>query len=71
MCTVEDVAASLMEIKRVLKPDGKLLFCEHGLAPEEKVVQCRTASINFGHTFQAAATSIKTFSIGGGRIQHS
>jgi len=38
MCTVEDVAASLMEIKRVLKPDGKLLFCEHGLAPEEKVV---------------------------------
>ena len=39
MCTVEDVAASLMEIKRVLKPDGKLLFCEHGLAPEEKVVQ--------------------------------
>ena len=36
---VEDVAASLMEIKRVLKPDGKLLFCEHGLAPEEKVVE--------------------------------
>ena len=39
ICTVEDVAASLLEIKRVLKPDGKLLFCEHGLAPEEKVVK--------------------------------
>tara|TARA_Y100000996_G_scaffold339848_1_gene276868 strand:- start:1182 stop:1799 length:618 start_codon:yes stop_codon:yes gene_type:complete len=39
ICTVEDVSASLMEIKRVLKPDGKLLFCEHGLAPEEKVVE--------------------------------
>ena len=39
LCTVEDVHASLSEIKRVLKPEGQLLFCEHGLAPEEKTAE--------------------------------
>jgi ubiquinone/menaquinone biosynthesis C-methylase UbiE len=34
MCTIPDVPAALQEIRRVLKPGGKLLFCEHGLAPE-------------------------------------
>lgn len=29
LCTVPDQAATLMEIKRVLKPDGQLLFIEH------------------------------------------
>ena len=28
---------SLSEIKRVLKPDGILIFCEHGLAPDYKI----------------------------------
>jgi len=39
ICTVGDVSASLKQIKRVLKSDGQLLFCEHGLAPDEKVVK--------------------------------
>ena len=38
MCTVDDVSRVLDELKRVLKPDGHLLFCEHGLAPDEKVM---------------------------------
>ena len=38
MCTVDDVSRVLDELKRVLKPDGNLLFCEHGLAPDEKVM---------------------------------
>ena len=38
MCTVDDASRVLDEIKRVLKSDGQLLFCEHGVAPEEKVV---------------------------------
>ena len=38
MCTVDNASRVLDEIKRVLKSDGQLLFCEHGVAPEEKVV---------------------------------
>jgi ubiquinone/menaquinone biosynthesis C-methylase UbiE len=34
MCTIPDVRAALMEVRRVLKPAGKLLFVEHGLAPD-------------------------------------
>jgi SAM-dependent methyltransferase len=29
LCTVADVGAALREIRRVLKPDGRLLFAEH------------------------------------------
>lgn len=29
LCTVEDVEASLAEVRRVLRPGGRLLFCEH------------------------------------------
>ena len=37
LCSIRDVAAALAEIRRVVKPDGKLLFVEHGLAPESSV----------------------------------
>jgi ubiquinone/menaquinone biosynthesis C-methylase UbiE len=37
LCTIPDWQAALAQIKRVLKADGKLLFCEHGLAPEPGV----------------------------------
>ena len=37
LCTISDVYKGLSEIKRVLKPDGKLLFCEHGKAPEKSI----------------------------------
>jgi ubiquinone/menaquinone biosynthesis C-methylase UbiE len=37
MCTVPDISAALHELRRVLKPEGKLHFVEHGLAPDERV----------------------------------
>ncbi|MDP6197492.1 MAG: class I SAM-dependent methyltransferase [Porticoccaceae bacterium] len=37
MCTIPQVAEANKEINRVLKPDGQLIFCEHGLAPDANV----------------------------------
>jgi len=39
LCSVQDPSASLAESRRVLKPGGRLLFCEHGLAPDAEVVK--------------------------------
>ena len=37
LCTIPEFKEALKEIKRVLKDDGIMLFCEHGLAPDKKV----------------------------------
>jgi len=37
LCSVPNVATALTEMRRILKPHGKLLFVEHGLAPEDGV----------------------------------
>lgn len=37
LCTISDVAPALREMARVLRPDGELLFCEHGAAPDAGV----------------------------------
>jgi ubiquinone/menaquinone biosynthesis C-methylase UbiE len=37
LCTIPDYSAALAQMHRVLKPGGKLIFCEHGAAPDESV----------------------------------
>jgi ubiquinone/menaquinone biosynthesis C-methylase UbiE len=38
LCSIPDARGALAEMRRVLKPDGRLLFVEHGRAPERNVV---------------------------------
>lgn len=37
MCTIPDVRAALSQMRRVLKPGGTMIFCEHGKAPDANV----------------------------------
>ena len=37
LCSVDDPAKVLSELRRILKPRGKLLFLEHGKAPDANV----------------------------------
>lgn len=37
LCTIPDTASALQGMRRVLKPGGRLLFCEHGTAPDKGV----------------------------------
>ena len=37
LCTIEDVSAAMHGMRRVLRPSGRLLFCEHGKSPDAGV----------------------------------
>ena len=37
MCTIPEVLRANQEIRRVLREDGKMIFCEHGEAPDENI----------------------------------
>jgi ubiquinone/menaquinone biosynthesis C-methylase UbiE len=39
MCTIPEVIRANIEIKRVLKSTGKLIFCEHGKAPDLNIAK--------------------------------
>jgi ubiquinone/menaquinone biosynthesis C-methylase UbiE len=37
LCTITDVMSALVGMRRVLKPGGTLIYCEHGIAPDADV----------------------------------
>ncbi|MBK6705178.1 MAG: methyltransferase domain-containing protein [Caulobacteraceae bacterium] len=37
LCTIPNAVTALEGARRALKPSGRLLFCEHGLAPDDGV----------------------------------
>jgi len=37
LCSIPDIFQALNEMRRIIKTGGKLIFCEHGLAPDENV----------------------------------
>ncbi|MEM0986700.1 MAG: class I SAM-dependent methyltransferase [Pseudomonadota bacterium] len=39
LCTIPDWEGALSEVRRVLKPGGRVLFSEHGLAPDAGVAK--------------------------------
>lgn len=43
LCTINNIKKAMNEFKRVLKPGGKLLFCEHGIAPDKSIKNIQNA----------------------------
>ena len=39
LCSVGDPGTALAQAKRVLKPGGRLLYCEHGLSPDPNLAK--------------------------------
>ena len=39
LCTIPNPQDALKEIKRVMKTDAKMLFCEHGTAPDKNIIK--------------------------------
>jgi SAM-dependent methyltransferase len=57
LCTVRDTASSLAEVRRVLRPDGKVVFAEHGRGPELGVARWQGLR-PYGSELEVAAISI-------------
>ena len=46
LCTIPDAVGALAALRPALKPGGRLLFCEHGLAPDGDVVITSTEALD-------------------------
>ncbi len=43
LCTIPDAGRAMLEMARVIKPGGLLVFCEHGVAPDRSVLRWQKA----------------------------
>ena len=43
LCSIPDFQSALESLRKVLKPNGKFLFCEHGKAPDKNVLLTQNA----------------------------
>jgi len=51
LCTIPDVASALRQVRRVLKPDGRLFFVEHGRSSEPRVQRWQNRLNRFQRRF--------------------
>jgi ubiquinone/menaquinone biosynthesis C-methylase UbiE len=75
LCSIPDAAKALREMRRVLKPAGRLVFVEHGLAPDEKVRRWQRRLAPFWQRFAGGCHLDRPIAAliedGGFRLEHS
>lgn len=57
LCSIKEIDAALREMRRVLKPDGRFIFLEHGLSDDSRV-QRRQNFLNPLHKLIAGGCNI-------------